>query len=76
MTRPSQIFDADALKALLSAEPEHFKGGTVPAGGMTLEEVARALGLTRERVRQIEVSAIRKLRYALAQRHITLDDLL
>lgn len=31
-------------------------------GGMTLEEVGKVLGITRERVRQIEVAALKKLR--------------
>jgi DNA-directed RNA polymerase sigma subunit (sigma70/sigma32) len=30
-------------------------------GGMTLEEIAARFALTRERVRQIELSALRKL---------------
>lgn len=44
-----------------------------PANGtdpMTLEEVAASMGVTRERVRQIEVSALRKLRHVLIQRGI------
>ena len=36
----------------------------------TLEEVAQAIGVTRERARQIEAQALRKLRYALEQRGI------
>lgn len=75
--RPSQVFDADAVRALVASDPEHFRaGGSSPKGGMTLEEVARAMGLTRERVRQIEANAIRKLRYELAQRGLSLEDLL
>lgn len=38
---------------------------------MTLEEVATVLGCTREWVRQIEVSAIKKLRTELERRRIT-----
>ena len=44
---------------------------------MTLSEVGAVMGLTRERVRQIEVSALRKLRAALRQRGmLTPNDLL
>lgn len=35
--------------------PEHLRGG------MTADEVARALGVTRRRVIQIELAALRKL---------------
>lgn len=41
---------------------------------MTLEEVAGVLGCTRERVRQIEVKAMRKLRRALAKRNMFQED--
>ena len=39
-------------------------------GGMTLEEVATVLGCTRERVRQIEKEALRKLKKKLALKGI------
>ena len=39
-------------------------------GGMTLEEVAHTLGITRERVRQIEFAALRKLNIRLANQVI------
>lgn len=37
---------------------------------MTLSEVAKELGLTAERVRQIETAALRKIRIALSGRYI------
>ena len=43
---------------------------------MTLEEIARAMHLTRERIRQIERKAIGKLQAELALRGITAADLL
>lgn len=39
-------------------------------GGMTLEEVGTVLRLTRERVRQIEVSALGKLEKRLSRRDL------
>jgi hypothetical protein len=45
-------------------------------GGRTLEEVARELGVTRERVRQIEMMALRKCRAWAAERGMRLEDLL
>lgn len=48
----------------------------VPQGlHMTLEEIADIMGVTRERVRQIEAKALRKLRRRLALEGLTLDDL-
>lgn len=43
-------------------------------GGATLHEVGLALGVTRERVRQIEEVALRKLRAALRLQGVTLED--
>jgi len=37
---------------------------------MSLEEVAKILGLSRERVRQIEMQAIRKIRSPLLSRNL------
>ena len=41
---------------------------------MTLEEVGRELGITRERVRQIENRTLRKLRYHFIKNDITMED--
>jgi len=41
----------------------------------TLEDVGREIGLTRERVRQIQVEALRKLRDMLKQQGLSLDSL-
>lgn len=45
-------------------------------GAMTLEEVGLAMNITRERARQIEASALRKLRVRLMARGIKPDDIL
>jgi RNA polymerase primary sigma factor/RNA polymerase nonessential primary-like sigma factor len=42
----------------------------------TLEEIGQSLGLTRERIRQIEVGALAKLRTMIAERTMTREDLL
>ena len=42
---------------------------------MTLEEVGNVYGLTRERIRQIEMKALRKLRVIAKNYGITVDDL-
>ena len=41
----------------------------------TLEDVGREIGLTRERVRQIQVEALRRLRDILTQQGLTVDAL-
>lgn len=41
---------------------------------MTLEEIAQAMNITRERVRQIETKALRKLKFALHTRGIDPHD--
>jgi RNA polymerase sigma factor (sigma-70 family) len=43
---------------------------------MTLESIGRRLGVTRERVRQIEAAALQRLRGLLAARDVTPSDLL
>ena len=43
---------------------------------LTLQEIADALNLTRERVRQIEAKAIRKLRQKMTELNIRPNDLL
>ena len=42
----------------------------------TLEQVGEALGVTRERARQIEKIALKKLRANLKRQGLTLDDLI
>ena len=43
---------------------------------MTLDEIAQHFGLTRERIRQIEAKALRKVRVKLKARGLTFKDLL
>ena len=45
-----------------------MRSGLTDGQARTLEEVAQALGVTRERVRQIETKALRKLRHRLLSR--------
>ena len=42
-----------------------------PGRQLTLEEIGKVMGVTRERVRQIEAHALRKLRHPSRMRFIT-----
>ena len=50
--------------------------GTKPDREVTLDDVARELGISHECARQIEARALRKLRRALERRGVSADDLL
>lgn len=43
---------------------------------MTLEEVAEVLGISHQRVSQLEQSALKKLRIELQKHNVTYEDLL
>jgi RNA polymerase primary sigma factor len=49
--------------------------GLADAPPCTLEETGKKFDLTRERIRQIEVGALKKLRAHLRQHHASLDDI-
>lgn len=54
----------------------HHYPSELSRGNYTLEEIAEMMGLTRERVRQIEANALRKLRRALIRRGIDADSII
>jgi hypothetical protein len=59
------VSDTGKLKARhddIEQMPETCSLDVADRGGETLEEIARMLGLTRERIRQIEVDALERLR--------------
>lgn len=66
----------ESLSSLLYSIPEvdrdivRFKFGIDSGQPRTLEEVGRAFGVTRERIRQIESKALRKLRRPNYTRHL------
>ena len=55
----------DVLKALTDREREvlELRFGLKDGRSYTLEEVGQIFGVTRERIRQIEAKALRKLRH-------------
>ena len=50
--------------------PEHQADGDGPADVDSLEEVGRIFRVTRERVRQIEAKAVRKLQHPVRARRL------
>lgn len=74
----SRIYTPNLLKAL---DDERFGDRERKViecrfkNGMTLEETGRVFGVTRERIREIEARALRKLRHPRLSRHYRLDTL-
>jgi RNA polymerase primary sigma factor len=63
---------ARVLATLTSREQEvlRLRFGIDCRSDHTLEEIGQALAVTRERIRQIEAKALRKLRHPLRRRHL------
>jgi RNA polymerase primary sigma factor len=63
---------ADTLGTLLDRERRvlELRYGIEDGRARTLEEIGRELGVTRERIRQIEGEAIRKLRHPSRSRRL------
>ena len=62
----------DVLTTLTEREEEvlRYRYGLSGDKVKTLEEIGTLFGVTRERVRQIESKAIKKLRYSSRSRHL------
>lgn len=66
--RTEELMLEDAITITLLSVPEfREKAGLPPRdeAGETLQTIARALGMTRERIRQIEAKALIKIRRAV-----------
>ena len=77
-------FDVDARNGSIKTNFPHLEVDELAesctldvadAGGLTLEDVAEAMNLTRERIRQLETKALAKVASALADAGISAEDL-
>ena len=69
--------DLDQVLAELEDPPAPSRGGNdLHYHGMTLDEIARIEGVTKERIRQIEYSALRKCARWCNQHGYRLGDLI
>jgi RNA polymerase sigma-32 factor len=72
--RTRSIWLAQALAELSDREQTIIKERRLRDDGRTLEELGRVLGISKERVRQIEHRALEKLKSSLLQRRIEPDE--
>lgn len=83
---PSEALQAELVHQRIAAWLNHLtdkqrevlvrRFGLLGHESSTLEEVGREIGLTRERVRQIQVEALKRLRRALERQGLSADTLL
>jgi len=66
----------EALRELPPREQTIIRKRRLTENGATLEELGRVLGVSKERVRQLEHRALTKLRKSISQRTERPDDLL
>ncbi|HUN47277.1 MAG TPA: RNA polymerase factor sigma-32 [Stellaceae bacterium] len=66
---------AEAMGELSAREQAIIRERRLREEGATLEELGRTLGVSKERVRQIEIRAIRKLKKSLTQRAPSINEI-
>jgi len=79
IAKESQRILREYIKKILSPREEQviiMRYGIDNNIPMTLEQIGKNFGVTRERIRQIEKQAIRKLRIGLKRNNVSLEDLL